>query len=91
MKCLIPTLLDFFGFGRKDASRLRIHLALKLEARKIKFMYSKSKQGNFGETTNMIPFYAYLNRLFRRTVTPREGDVTKIPAYNKNILAAMAP
>jgi hypothetical protein len=80
-----------FGFGRKDASHLRIHLALKLEARKIRFMYSKSKQGNFGETTNMIPFYAYLNRLFRRTVTPREGDVTKIPAYNKNILAAMAP
>uniref|UniRef100_UPI003D14578F hypothetical protein n=1 Tax=Sulfurimonas sp. TaxID=2022749 RepID=UPI003D14578F len=63
-----------FGFGRKDASRPRIHLALKLEARKIKFMYPRSKQGNFGETTNMFPFYAYLNRLFRRTVTRREGD-----------------
>jgi hypothetical protein len=37
----------------------------------------------------MLPFYAYLNRLFRRTVTPREGDGTKILAYNKNILAAM--
>jgi hypothetical protein len=24
-------------------------------------------------------------------VTPREGDWTKIPAYNKNILPAMAP
>jgi hypothetical protein len=24
-------------------------------------------------------------------LTPREGDATKIPAYNKNILAAMAP
>jgi hypothetical protein len=54
-------------------------------------MYPRSKQGNFGETTNMLPFYAYLNRLFRRTVTPREGDGTKILAYNKNILAAMAP
>jgi hypothetical protein len=39
----------------------------------------------------MLPYYAYLNRLFRRTVTPREGDVTKIPTYNKNILATMAP
>jgi hypothetical protein len=39
----------------------------------------------------MLPFYAYLNRLFRRTVTPREGDGTKILTYNKNILAAMAP
>jgi hypothetical protein len=39
----------------------------------------------------MLPFYAYINRLFRRIVTPREGDATKISAYNKNILAAMAP
>jgi hypothetical protein len=54
-------------------------------------MYPMSKQGNFVETTDMLPFYAYLNRLFRRTVTPRKGDGTKILAYNKNILAAMAP
>jgi hypothetical protein len=54
-------------------------------------MYPRSKQGNFGETTDILPFYAYLNGLFRRTVTPREGDGTKMPAYNKNILAAMAP
>jgi hypothetical protein len=50
-----------FGFGRKDASRPKIHLALKFDARKIKFMYPRSKQGNFGETTDMFPFYAYLN------------------------------
>jgi hypothetical protein len=53
-------------------------------------MYPRSKQGNFGETMNMLPFYAYLSQMFRRTVTPTEGDVTKIPTYNKNILAAMA-
>jgi hypothetical protein len=80
-----------FGFGQKDASRPVIHLALKFKARKIKFMYPRRKQGNFGETTYMLPFYAYLNWLFRRTVTPREGDGTKILAYNKNILAVMAP
>jgi hypothetical protein len=50
-----------FGFGWKDASHPRIHLALKLKARKIKFIYPSSKQGNFGETMNMLPFYAYLN------------------------------
>jgi hypothetical protein len=79
------------GFGRNDVNRIKIHMALKLDARKIKFMYPRSKQGNFGETTDMLTFYAYINRLFRRTLTPREGDATKIPAYNKNILAAMAP
>jgi hypothetical protein len=40
---------------------------------------------------DMLPFYAYLNRLFRRTVTPREGDGTKILTYNKNILSVIAP
>jgi hypothetical protein len=62
----------FFGFRRKDASHPRIHLALKLEVRKINFVYPRSKQENFGETTDMLPFYAYLNRLFRRTVTHRK-------------------
>jgi hypothetical protein len=32
-----------FGFGRKVASRPRIHLALKLKVIKIKFMYPRSK------------------------------------------------
>jgi hypothetical protein len=72
-----------FRFGRKDASCPRIHLALKLEARKIKFIYPRSKQGNFNETMDMLPFYAYLNRLFRRTVTPRGVDGTKILAYTR--------
>jgi hypothetical protein len=80
-----------FRFRQKDANRTRIQLALKLEARKIKFIYPSSKQENFGETTNIFSFYAYLNRLFRRTVTRRKGDETKILTYNKNILVVMTP
>jgi hypothetical protein len=79
------------GFGRKDVNHIKIHMALKLDERKIKFMYSRSKQGHVGETTDMLPIYAYINQLFTRTLTPREGDETKIPAYNKNILADMSP
>jgi AraC-like DNA-binding protein len=80
-----------FRFEKKNDNHPRIHLALKLEARKINFIYPRSEKGNFGETTDMLPFDAYLNQLFRRTVTPREGNGTKIIAYNKNILAVMAP
>jgi hypothetical protein len=79
------------GLGRNDANYIKIHMALKLDTRKINFMYPRSKQENFGETMDMLPFYAYINQLFRRTLTPREGDGTKIPAYNKKILAVMAP
>jgi hypothetical protein len=48
-------------FRRNDANRIKIHMALKLDARKIKFMYPRSKQGNFRETTDMLPFYAFIN------------------------------
>jgi hypothetical protein len=66
-------------------------MSLKLDARRIKFIYPRSKQGNFGEIMDMLTFYVYINRLFRRTLTPWEGDETKISTYNKNILADMAP
>jgi hypothetical protein len=79
------------GFGRNDANNIKIHMALKLDVRKIKFMYHRNNQGNFGEITDMLPFYVYINWLFRRTLTPRKGDGTKILAYNKNIVAAIAP
>jgi hypothetical protein len=85
-------LLDF---GRKDASCARIHMALNLDARKIKFMYLRSKRErkreSFGETTCMFPFYAYIKHLFKRTLTHREGDGSNILTYNENILVAMAP
>jgi hypothetical protein len=53
-------------------------------------MYPGSKRGSIGTTSDFLPFYAYLN-LFRRTVTPREGDSSNIPSYNRNLLVAMAP
>jgi hypothetical protein len=46
------------NFGRKDVDRLRIHVALKLDARKIKFMYPRNNSENFGETKDMLPFFA---------------------------------
>jgi hypothetical protein len=49
------------GFGRNDANNIKIHIALKLDVRKIKFMYHRNNQGNFGEITDMLPFYVYIN------------------------------
>jgi hypothetical protein len=78
-----------FGFGRKDANWPTIHMALRLDATKMKFMYPRSKRGNYGTTIELLPFSAYVNCLFRKTMTPREGDSSNITSYNKNILAAM--
>jgi hypothetical protein len=79
------------GFGRHNASRPGLHLTLKLDTKELRFMYPSSKRGSAGTTTDLLPSYAYMNYLFRRTMTPREGDSSKIPGYNRNILAAMAP
>jgi hypothetical protein len=80
-----------FGFGREDANRNKIHYALHLDARRIRFMYPSNKRGSVGTTANLLPFYAYLNRLFQRATTPREGDSSNIHSYNRNLLVAMAP
>jgi hypothetical protein len=80
-----------FGFGRKDAIHQKIHFALCLEGSKMRFMYPSNKRGSVGTTLDLLTFYAYLNRLFQRTMTPREGDSSNIPSYNRNILVAMAP
>jgi hypothetical protein len=53
-------------------------------------MYPGSKRGSIGTTSNLLPFYAYLNRLFQRTMTPREGDSSNISYYNRNLLVTMA-
>jgi hypothetical protein len=80
-----------FGFGWNDVNRIKIHFASRLDGRKMRFMYPGSKRENVGTTSDLLPFYAYLNHLCRRTMTHREGDSSDIPSYNRNLLVAMAP
>jgi hypothetical protein len=79
-----------FGFGWGDENRHKIHMTLRVDASKLKFMYQSNKRGRTGTTNDLLPFYAYLNYLFRKTMTLREGDSSSIPSYNQNILVAMA-
>jgi hypothetical protein len=80
-----------FGFRREDANRNKIHFALHLDASKLRFMYPSNKRGGVETTSDLLPFYAYLNRLFKRVMTHREGDNSNILSYNRNLLLAMAP
>jgi hypothetical protein len=82
---------SLFGFRREDANHNNIHFALHLDASKLRFMYPSNKRGSVGTTSDLLPFYTYLNRLFRKTMTPREGDSSNIPFNNWNLLVAMAP
>jgi hypothetical protein len=80
-----------FGFGRNDANRIKIHFASRLDGSRMRFMYPGSKRRSIGTTLDLLPFYAYLNHLFRRMMTPRERDSSNILSYNQNLLVAMAP
>jgi hypothetical protein len=80
-----------FGFGRNGANYIKIHFASRLDDSRMRFIYPGSKRGNTGTTSDLLPFNAYLNRLFQRTMTSREGDSSNIPSYNQNLLVAMAP
>jgi hypothetical protein len=79
------------GFGWNDANHINIHFAPYLNASRMRFMYPGNKRGSVGTTSDLLPFYAYLNHLFRRTMTHREGGSSNIPSYNRNLLVAMTP
>jgi hypothetical protein len=68
-----------FGFGRYDANCIKIHFTSRLDSSRMRFMYPGSKRGSVGSTLNLLPFCTYLNRLFRRMMTPRKGDNSNIP------------
>jgi hypothetical protein len=53
-----------FGFRRNDANHIKIHFASRLDGSRMLFMYPGSKRGSTRTTSDLIPFYAYLNRLF---------------------------
>jgi hypothetical protein len=66
-------------------------MALHLDASKMRFMYPSNKRGSVRTTSDLLPFYAYLNHLFTKMMTHREGDSSNISSYNHNIHVAMAP
>jgi hypothetical protein len=67
-----------FSFGAADAHRQRLHLQNPLDENEMKFIYASRLEGNAGTINGLCTFYSILNRLFRKTVCPRDGDPTNI-------------
>ena len=60
----------------KDVDRPKIHYGPPLAADQVTFMYT---------------YYSILNMLFRKTLTPRDGNPSDISAHAKNIMSRMQP
>jgi hypothetical protein len=54
------------------------------------FMYISGQEWNFGQVNAMLPFYAYLHRMFRKTLAPREGDQSNVSNYGRDLLKHMS-
>jgi hypothetical protein len=52
-------------------------------------MYTPGEEGNAGTINRLYTFYSVLNRLFRKTVCPRDEDPTNISQFAKNLPAHM--
>jgi hypothetical protein len=78
-----------FSFGQADKNRFQIYLHNPLGENEMKFMYAPGQEGNAGTINGLYTFYSVLNKLFRKTIYPRDGDPTNISHYAKNLLANM--
>jgi hypothetical protein len=78
-----------FSFGQADKYRAQIHLHNPLGENEMKFMYALGQEGNVGTINGLYTFYSVLNRLFRKTICPRDRDPTNNSQYDKNLLANM--
>jgi hypothetical protein len=67
-----------FSIGAVDAHRSRLHIHNTLDEDEMKFMYAPGQEGNACTINGLYTFYSVLNRLFRKTIYPRDGDPTSI-------------
>jgi hypothetical protein len=78
-----------FSFGATDAHRSRLNIHNTLDEDEMKFIYAPGQEGNAGTINGLYTLYSVLNRLFRKTICPTDGDPTNISQFAKNLLANM--
>ena len=52
-------------------------------------MYNPHEDVILGSIKGLLLSYFYLNRLFRKTLAPKEGDAANIMSTTRNLLARM--
>jgi len=77
------------GFGQDDANKERIHVERALTNSQLEFMYNPHEDVTLGSIKGLLPSYFCLNRLFRKTLAPKEGDAASIMSTTRNLLARM--
>ena len=77
----IPEFVDPFHLGRADFDLPKLHDAGVLETKEMHFMYPRNMRGNWGKVSGLYTYYGVLNRLFRKTLTPRDGNTSDVTLF----------
>jgi hypothetical protein len=77
--------LPYDGFSRT------LHDEGPLEAKRMTFMCPRNARDSWGHVKGLYTYYSILNRLFRKTLTPRDGNTSDITAFQRNLMVAMKP
>nr|AAK53851.1 Putative copia-like retroelement [Oryza sativa Japonica Group] len=77
------------GFpARSRTNRVKIHDEKPMDTNSLHFLY-QDVDYELGTIKGLLPFYAYLNKLLRKTLNPKEGDASNVLAYTRNLLHKM--
>ena len=85
---------DFVSLLRLDATDIdlpKLHDEGVLEIKDMHFMYPRNMRGSWGTVLGLYTYYGVLNRLFRKTLTPRDGNNSDVTLFQRNLMAALRP
>jgi hypothetical protein len=54
-------------------------------------MYPRDQRANVGHVKGLYTYYSLLNRLLRVTIVPRDGNLSDISRFMKNLMVALRP
>ena len=52
-------------------------------------MYPRNMRGSWGKVSGLYTYYVVLNRLFRKTLTPRDGNTSDVTLFQRNLSAIL--
>ena len=81
-----PDFVTLFHPGNADVEPPKLHDVGVLETKEMHFMYPRNISGSWRKVSALYTYYAVLNRLFRKTLTPRDGNTSYV---QRNLMAAM--
>ena len=84
------TFSRILGFDEEHRGFSYIHDERRVEVREIAFMYPDGRSAD-GKVKGLTSYYYILNNLIRHTINPKDGSVSDLNGYVRNVLARFAP